>query len=96
MGTLCRAPEFPLVIFPGGTDGMRKGGTRARTGRRLIAGAVLLAGTGALLAGCSGIVYPPTYTQEELKTICQRRGGWWRGDLIPGYCEYQAASVQAP
>jgi hypothetical protein len=76
---------------------MNAEGTRDRIGRRLVAGVLLAAVAGVLLAGCSGVVYPPTYTQDELQAICERRGGWWRGDLIPGYCEYQAASLsQAP
>jgi hypothetical protein len=63
----------------------------------VVAGALFTAGAGVLLGGCSGVAYPPTYTQEELKIRCEQRGGWWRGSLIPGYCEYQAASlIQAP
>jgi hypothetical protein len=39
----------------------------------------------------------PTYTEDELRIICERRGGWWRGNLIPGYCEFQSASLsQSP
>jgi hypothetical protein len=31
---------------------------------------------------------PPTYTQQELKVICERRGGWWHDDdLMGGFCE---------
>jgi hypothetical protein len=45
---------------------------------------------GALLAAAA------TYTEAELKAICERRGGWWRGNLIPGYCEYQTAFSQSP
>lgn len=72
-----------------------------RTGKRivrpLVASVLVVAGACGLLAGCSTVAYPPTYTQAELKAICERRGGWWRGDLIPDYCEYQAASlIQAP
>lgn len=65
--------------------------------RRLL-GAVLLAGcVSGLLAGCAGLPQGPTYTDAELKVICERRGGWWRGELIAGYCEYQTASVpQSP
>jgi len=67
-----------------------------RTGsRRLLAGVLLAAGIGGLLAGCAGLPQGPTYTQAELRAICERRGGWWRGDLIPGFCEYQTA-FQAP
>jgi hypothetical protein len=54
--------------------------------RRLVAGVVLL------LAGCSTVPIPPTYTNEELRIICERRGGWWRGELIDGHCEYEAPS----
>jgi hypothetical protein len=70
--------------------------TKARIGRGLVVGVLLVAGAAVLLGGCSGVVYPPTYTEAELKAMCERRGGWWRGQLIPGYCEYQAASLQAP
>lgn len=46
----------------------------------------------SLAAGCAtlGRPMPPTYTDEELRDTCQRNGGWWRGDLIAGYCEYQS------
>ena len=41
-----------------------------------------------ILAGCSSVPIPPTYTQEELKAICERTGGWWRPDgLTGGFCE---------
>ncbi len=69
----------------------------SRLARRVLAGVLLGAGLGGLFAACSTVPIPPTYTQAELKVICERRGGWWRGDLIPGYCEYQAALLnQAP
>jgi hypothetical protein len=43
-----------------------------------------------ILGGCRSTPIPPTYTQEELKAICARQGGWWRpDDLAGGYCEYQ-------
>jgi len=43
-----------------------------------------------VLAGCSRVPIPPTYTQDELKAICERHGGWWRpDDLVGGHCEYQ-------
>lgn len=49
---------------------------------------------GLLLApGCSLVAAPPpvpTYAAEELRATCERTGGWWRGDLIAGFCEYQA------
>ena len=67
--------------------------TQGRIRGRIGAGAILLAASCGLLAGCSATAYPPTYTQAELKAICERRGGWWRGDLIPGFCEYQGASL---
>jgi hypothetical protein len=50
-----------------------------------------------VLGGCSTVPIPPTYTQAELKAICERRGGWWHDDnLMGGFCEYQSASLQAP
>jgi hypothetical protein len=45
-----------------------------------------------LAAGCAlGLgLWPSAVTEEELYSTCLRTGGWWRGDLIAGYCEYQA------
>ncbi len=41
-----------------------------------------------ILAACSTVPIPPTYTQEELKAICQRHGGAWHDDdLMGGFCE---------
>jgi hypothetical protein len=41
-----------------------------------------------ILAGCSSVPIPPTYTQDELKAICERHGGWWHPDgQAGGYCE---------
>ena len=71
--------------------------TMTRVPRRLLAGVLLAAGACGLLAGCAGLPQGPTYTDAELKGICERRGGWWRGELIDGYCEYRIASLpQAP
>ena len=61
--------------------------------RRILAGLLLGAGVCGLFAACSTVPYPPTYTQAELKADCERRGGWWRGNLIRDYCEFQAASL---
>ena len=45
----------------------------------------------AIVAGCTGVPIPPTYTQDELRVICERYGGWWRPDgLVGGHCEYQS------
>ncbi len=58
---------------------------------------LLAAGVGGLFTACTTVPIPPPYTQDELKAICERRGGWWHPDgLIGGYCEYQAAMLQAP
>jgi hypothetical protein len=72
--------------------------TTFRQARRVAAAAALAISAGALLAGCASWPWPqePTYTDAELKAICERQGGWWRGNLIPGYCEYQSASLQSP
>jgi hypothetical protein len=64
--------------------------------RRLVLGALLAAAAGGALGGCASMRQGPTYTEAELKAICERRGGWWRGTLIPGYCEYQTAFSQSP
>lgn len=69
--------------------------TKSRT-RRLVLGVLLAAAAGGLVTGCASMPQGPTYTEAELKAICERRGGWWRGNLIPGYCEYQTASNQSP
>ncbi len=63
--------------------------------RKILHGAVLAAILAGLFTGCASMPQGPTYTDEELKAICERRGGWWRGNLIAGYCEFQLAS-QAP
>jgi hypothetical protein len=103
-GRVLRGERFTLLLT-GGADAaagprnegeMLKKTTGRRSGWRIGVGVMLVAGSCGFLTGCSSVAYPPTYTQAELKTICDRRGGWWRGDLIPGYCEYQAASLQAP
>ena len=49
------------------------------------------AGVAAALLGCAtGAPIPPTYTQAELKAICDRQRGWWRPDeLIGGYCDFR-------
>ena len=67
-----------------------------RMARRLVLGALLAATAGGLLSACGSMPPGPTYTDDELRVICERRGGWWRGNLIPGYCEYQTAATQAP
>jgi len=63
--------------------------------RRLLAIALLGAGMCGLFSACS-TVHAPTYTDAELQAQCERRGGWWRGNQIAGYCEYQTASRQSP
>jgi len=68
------------------TDRMMK-----RSFRRLLTGIFLGAAVCGVLTACSTVPIPPTYTDAELQAMCQRRGGWWRGNLIPGYCEYQSA-----
>ena len=51
---------------------------------------MLLVVATTILAGCSSVPIPPTYTQDELKAICQRHSGWWHPDeLMGGFCEYQ-------
>src|SRR5262245_1138962 len=57
--------------------------------RRLAA--IALLGGAASFAGCVGAAVPPTYTQDELRAICERQRGWWHPDtLVGGYCEYRA------
>lgn len=77
------------VIVVGGAS------RRARSLRRRAAGLLLAIAAGGLVAGCAGLPQGPTYTDQELRAMCERRGGWWRGDLIANYCEYQTA-LQGP
>jgi hypothetical protein len=39
------------------------------------------------LTACATAPIPPTYTKEELKAICERHAGWWRPEILDGYCE---------
>ena len=65
--------------------------------RRISSGAFLGGMACGMVAGCSSAPIPPPYTQAELKAMCERRGGWWHDDrLMGGFCEYQAADLQAP
>jgi hypothetical protein len=70
--------------------------TTKHMARRLVLGALLAVAAGGFLTACSSMPPGPTYTDDELRVICERRGGWWRGNLIPGYCEYQTAGNQTP
>ena len=67
----------------------------SRSLRNILLGAVLAATAAGLFSGCASLPQGPTYTDDELKAICERRGGWWRANLLGGYCEFQLAS-QAP
>ena len=67
--------------------------------RWILTGVLLGAAMCGMVAGCSGVPIPPTYTQAELRAICERRGGWWHDDNLwgRGFCEYQSAMLlQAP
>ena len=46
----------------------------------------------SVLAACSTTPIPPTYTAEELAWKCTRTGGWWRPEIVGGYCEYQSST----
>ncbi|HEX9747101.1 MAG TPA: hypothetical protein VGB86_01730 [Methylomirabilota bacterium] len=63
------------------------------TVKAIIVGALLGAGAGGLLTACGSMPHGPTYTDAELQAACERRGGWWRGNLIPGYCESQSTAL---
>ena len=67
-----------------------------RRGKNVLLGAMLGATALGLVSGCASMPQGPTYTDAELRAQCERRGGWWRGSLIPGFCEYQSASLQSP
>jgi len=52
----------------------------------------LVAAALTILVGCSTAPMPPAFTQDELKAICERQGGWWHPDhLTGGICEYEQA-----
>ncbi len=61
--------------------------------RKILLGVFLAGAAAGLFSGCSSMAQGPTYTDAELRASCERRGGWWRGDLIAGYCEFQSASL---
>ena len=71
--------------------------TRRLTGtttRRAIVVALLGAAVCGAFSACSTVPIEPPSTDAELQAQCERRGGWWRGSLIPGYCEFQSASLR--
>jgi hypothetical protein len=50
----------------------------------------------AFLGGCATTPIPPTYTQDELKAICERHGARWRPDVLMGaYCEHDSPCESA-
>jgi hypothetical protein len=54
--------------------------------------ACLTVGIAACLISCATTTtpIPPTYTQDELKAICQQHTGYWRPDgLAGGSCEFR-------
>lgn len=59
-------------------------------GRNILLAALLGAAACGLFSACSSMPVGPTYTDDELRAICERQGGWWRGNLVQGYCEFQA------
>lgn len=63
------------------------------TVKALLIGTWLGLGAGGLLAACGSAPHGPTYTDAELRAACEREGGWWRGGLIPGYCEPPGATM---
>lgn len=67
--------------------------TRRSLGDTLLLGLAVC----VFFTACTTMSNAPTYTQAELRASCERRGGWWRGSLIPDYCEFQgAALMEAP
>jgi hypothetical protein len=76
----------PYCVILWGTMSAAKRARPGPTVRRIRVAAVMI--VLSILAGCSSVPIPPTYTEDELKTICERQGGWWRPDgLVGGYCE---------
>ena len=63
---------------------------RRRGARERALDMAFLASLVMLDAGCGSAPIGPTYTQQELKAICERQRGWWHADdLMGGYCEYR-------
>lgn len=84
----CRPQKEPV--------GVRRRSVRSRTEEpavRMLAwlrAACLSAGIAACLVSCATLTtpIPPTYTQDELKAICERNGfRWYPDDLVGGFCE---------
>jgi hypothetical protein len=72
----------------------RTGRLTGTTTRRALGVALLGATVCGAFSACSTVPIEPPYTDAELEAQCVRRGGWWRGSLIPGYCEFQSASLR--
>ena len=98
-GTAIPADRRPLArVFLSAPKGNPFGVLRRSVGSRIEEPAVqtlawlrtvcLAAGVAACLVGCATAPIPPTYTQDELKAICERNGfRWYRDDLVGGFCE---------
>ena len=52
---------------------------------------VIIVLTVMLVTGCATWPASPVYSQDELKARCERTGGWWRPNILDGYCEYELA-----
>lgn len=42
-----------------------------------------------LSASCTTTPIAPADTAEILQARCGRTGGWWRANMLEGFCEYQ-------
>ncbi len=68
----------------------RAASRRFRRGWLLAAG-IRLSAAAAILAGCASAPIPPTYSEQELKGMCERQNGCWhRDDLRGGFCEFKS------
>lgn len=86
--SICRSNFPSKVLLLDGRCRIRRGGEII--GALAWARAVIVSvGAAAGLAGCiTGSPIPPTYTQDELKAICERNGfRWYPDDLTGGFCE---------
>jgi hypothetical protein len=75
-------------MMPGGRPSMLADADLHRTAQRA-ARATCLVLLAALLAGCTMTLIPRSSTSEELAWTCTRTGGWWRPEIVGGYCEYE-------
>lgn len=82
-----------VLVRSAGSHRLARRAGLAPTKPRTVNPSTLIVVAVSWLVGCSSVSVPipPTYTQDELKAICERQHGWWHPDgLVGGYCEYDS------